>query len=710
MATVKNTILLQDKMTPVLRSIIKSMQSTVDIMAGMDGVSNKAFDGVKRNVQAASDALDDFNRGMDEIPTTSRRVEESISRWKNPLVTAASAIYTFKSVMQGISKVTNVVDEMTQTTARLNLMNDGLQSTQDLQNQIYLSAERSRGSYADTADIVAKLGQRAGDAFSSNMETIAFAENLNKQFIIAGASQQEMASASLQLTQALGSGVLRGEELNAVFESAPNIIQTIADYLDAPIGQIREMASDGQITADIVKNAMLGATDEINKQFESMPMTFGQVMTSIQNSAMMAFQPIFDRLSKLANSEDFQVFIGNITNGLVVVAGILLNLFDLITAVSSFMTEHWSILEPIILGVVTALGLYVGVLTAYNAVQAISNGLKAVATFRETTHAAALKMQTGATFAATAAQYGFNAALMASPITWILIIIIAIITAIFAVVAAINHVTGTSLSALGIITGALAVAGTFIINLVIGVINAIIQFIWTLFVEPFIRIIEWVLNVANGGFNSFGDAVANLIGNIISWFLSLGKVVTKIIDAIFGTNWTAGLSSLQDSVLAWGKNDNAITLDRNAPAIDHRIEYGDAWDSGYAFGEGIQDTISNFSLTDLFDTNIPSPDDYKNPYNIADIADKTKGIADKTKRIADNTKAMKNEVNISEEDIKLLKDVAATEFVNKYTTLRPEMTVQFGDVRETADVNKILEVIEDMVEEAYASALVGEGA
>ena len=703
MATVKNTILLQDKMTPVLKSIIKSMQSTVDIMAGMDGVSNTAFDRVKRNVQAASDALNDFNRGMDEIPTTSRRVEESISRWKNPLVTAASAIYTFKSVMKGISKVTNVVDEMTQTTARLNLMNDGLQSTQDLQNQIYLSAERSRGSYADTADIVAKLGQRAGDAFSSNMEIIAFAESLNKMFVIAGASQQEMASASLQLTQALGSGVLRGEELNAVFEAAPNIIQTIADYLDVPIGQIREMASDGQITADIVKNAILGATDKINKQFESMPKTFGQAMTSIQNNAMMAFRPIFNKLSKLVNSDHFQVMVEGITKTLVFVSGLVMEIFDLVAQVAGFISENWSIIEPIILGAATALGIYVTALLTYNTVQAITNGIQAISAFRASVHAAATMLQTGATFAATAAQHGFNAALLACPITWIILGIIAIIIVIYLAVAAFNKLAGTSVSATGIIMGVLAVAAAFILNTVIGLINAIIQMVWTTFVEPFIGIIEWVLNAVNGGFNSFGDAVANLIGQIISWFLSLGKIVTKIIDAIFGTDWTAGLSSLQDSVLAWGKNENAITIERTAPQIDYRMEYGAAWDAGYAFGEGIEDTLSNFSIGDLFDTNIPSPDDYMNPYDIANIADNTKGIAD-------NTKALKNEVNISEEDIKLLKDVAATEFVNKYTTLRPEMTVQFGDVRETADVNKILEVIEEMVEEAYASALVGEGA
>lgn len=705
MATVSNTITMKDKMTPVLRTIIKSMQTTVDVMAGIDKVSNTAFRKMQRDVQAASDALDQFNNNLDEIPPTSRRVEESISRWKNPLVTAASSIYTIRAAMQEISKITNIADGMTQTTTRLNLMNDGMQTTAELQGMIFQSAERSRGSYAATSDIVAKLGQRAGDAFSSNMEIIAFAENLNKQFIIAGASQQEMASASLQLTQALGSGVLRGDELNAVFESAPNIIQTIADYLDVPIGAIREMASEGQITADIIKMAMLEATDDINAQFESMPMTFDQIWTSIANNALMAFQPIFDRLTELGNNENFQMFVDGLINALVFVAGVVIEIFDLVGQVGSFISENWSILEPLILGAATALGIYVGALLLYNTIQGITNLIQGISTFIAGVHAAALMMQTGATYAATAAQHGFNAALMASPITWVLLIIIAIIAAIFAVVAAINKVTGSSISALGIIIGALTVAAAFIGNLFVTVINFVIDIFAVLW--------NFIATLANFFANVFTDpigAIARLFFDLVDIVLSLLQSLASAIDTIFGSNLSGSVQGWRDSLGGWvddtfGQGVEVMAkMDSSDLHLD-RFEYGSAWDAGYSFGEGIEDTISNFDPSSLFDTNIPNPEDYINPYNanMADIADNTKGIAD-------NTKAMRDEVNISEEDIKLLKDVAATEFVNKYTTLRPEMSVQFGEVRETADVNKILGVIEDMVEEAYASVLVGEGA
>lgn len=199
-------------------------------------------------------------------------------------------------------------DEFSSTATRLNNINDGLQTTDELQKMIFDSAQRSRGSYQDTATIVAKIGSNAKGAFKNTEEMVKFAELLNKQFVIGGATQEEMNSASLQLTQALGSGVLRGEELNAIFESSPNIIQSIADYLGVPIGKIREMAKDGEITADIIKKAMFASTDEINKKFDSMPLTMGQVGTKIKNEILFALKPLMEEFSQFINSVDWEAF------------------------------------------------------------------------------------------------------------------------------------------------------------------------------------------------------------------------------------------------------------------------------------------------------------------------------------------------------------------------------------------------------------------
>lgn len=175
-------------------------------------------------------------------------------------------------------------------------MNDGLQTTDELQSMIMKSANRSRAAYQTTADAVSKMGIMAKDAFSNNDELIKFTELINKQFTIAGTSAAGIDAAMLQLTQAMSSGVLRGEELNSVFEQAPTIIQTIADYLDVPIGKIRDMAADGQITSTIVKNAMLASADEINAKFEAMPMTFAQVWTIAKNIALEAFTPVIQAI------------------------------------------------------------------------------------------------------------------------------------------------------------------------------------------------------------------------------------------------------------------------------------------------------------------------------------------------------------------------------------------------------------------------------
>lgn len=712
MASIRTSIELYDVISSPLLNITDALNMTISAFEEMDSAANSSFDsstfdGVKEHINQANIELEEMEENIRSAEEQQEKMNNSLNKGSGLADGFGKKIFGLVAAyasFRGAEKVLDIADEMNQTTARLNLMNDGLQTTQDLQNQIFLSAQRSRASYADTADIVAKLGQRAGDAFNSNMETIAFAENLNKMFIIAGASQQEMASASLQLTQALGSGVLRGDELNSVFESAPNIIQAIADYMDVPIGAIREMASEGEITADIVKLAMLDASDTINEQFENMPMTFDQIWTSIANNALMAFQPIFDRLTELGNSENFQMFVDGLINALVFVAGIVVEIFDLVGQVGSFISEYWSILEPIILGAATALGVYVGALLLYNTIQGITNLIQGISTFIAGVHAAALMMQTGATFAATAAQHGFNAALMASPITWVLLIIIAIIAAIFAVVAAINKVTGSSISALGIITGALAVAAAFIGNLFVALINFTI--------DIFVVLWNFIAAFANFFANVFNDpvgAVARLFFDLVDTVLSLLQSLASAIDTIFGSNLSGAVQGWRDSLGGWvddtfGKGVE-VMAEMNADDLHlGRFEYGAAWDAGYSFGEGVQDTISNFNPTSLFDTNIPDPGDYTLPYDYESGfgGDSLPGDVGK---IADNTGAMKDAVSMSAEDLKYLRDIAEMETINRFTTaeIKVEMT-NHNNINNEMDLDGVVDYLGEGVEEAMEKA------
>lgn len=261
----------------------------------------KLIDGYTSTIDKIIRKTDDATTKMNKASGSTDNFNNKLNATGNVANTASSGLGKLIGMvasLTAVQKTLSLSDEITQTTARLDLMNDGLQTTKELQDMIFSSAERSRSSYMTTADIVAKLGQRAGDAFGSNQETIAFAETLNKMFVIAGASQQDVASASLQLVQALGSGVLRGEEFNAVFESAPNVMQAVADYMDVPIGKLRDMASEGDITGNIVKNALFAAADETNAKFAEMPMTFGQAWNIIQNNLLQAFLPLMQTIAK----------------------------------------------------------------------------------------------------------------------------------------------------------------------------------------------------------------------------------------------------------------------------------------------------------------------------------------------------------------------------------------------------------------------------
>ena len=637
---------------------------------------NRAVDNM--DVQAANEAYLRLSQtignteryirdNVDEQGRFNREIEEGTNEANELMQTIKGAVTAYATI-QTLSAALNLSDQLTSTTARLNLMNDGLQTTQDLQNMIYLSAERARGSYQATADAVSKLGLMAGDAFSSSEEIIAFMEQVNKQFTIAGTEAAGIDAAMLQLTQAMGSGVLRGEEYNSILEQAPNIIQAIADYMEVPKGQLKDMAAEGLITADIVKAAMFAAADDTNAKFESMPMTFSQIWTSFQNTALMAFQPVLQRMNEIANSEAFQGFVNNAIEALSMVAGIALEIFDLLVGVAEIVGENWSWLSPIIYGVAAALTVYYGAMLLYNAVTGISTAITAAKAFMEKVHAASLAMETGATFAATAAQYGFNAALLACPITWIIILIIALIALFYAAVAAVNKFAGTSVSATGIICGAFMVALAFIGNIFVA--------LWNLVVDVFVLIYNLVATVANFIGNVFTDpigAVCRLFFDLADTVLGILQALASAIDAIFGSNLAGSVQGWRDSLGGWvdetfGKGDEVMAKMNADDMKLGRFEYGAAWDAGYSFGEGIDESIANFDPSSLFDTNVPGAGDY------ADLSNYGAGLAGDVGDIAGNTGAIKDSMDITEEDLKYLRDIAEQEAINRFTTA--EITIE----------------------------------
>ena len=632
MATIRSQMVLNDGMTSVLRKISGALTTTLDAFEQMQRASGQSINSAQ--FAAARSQLVGANTELDKMADNFQKAGSKADGLMGKISGIAAGIASIATVQ----KLVNLSDDVTSAQARLNLLVTDGGSVDELEAKIMASANRSRSAYLDTASAVAKLGLNAGNAFDHDMDqVIAFMEQVNKQFVIGGATAQEQSNAMVQLTQAMAAGALRGEELNSILDSAPGIARAIEQYMGVAEGSIKEYAAEGKVTAQVVKNALFSVADETNAKFESMPMTWAQVWTMMSNIALQALEPVLTFINWLANNIE--------------------------------------IIGPLVLGVAAALAVYL----------------------------IATKGVAAATKVWTAVQTAFNAVMALNPVFLIIMGIILLIALIYAVVAAVNRVTGASTSATGIICGAVLVLAAIIGNTVIGLLNAIIQFIWSIFVEPFLGIIEWILNVCNGGFNSFGDVVANLIGNIISWFLSLGKVVTKIIDAIFGTDWTGGLNALQDKVLAWGKNEKSITLDREAPTIDHRFEYGDAWSKGYDFGAGVENKIGGmFNMGDGGGFDMSSMMGDGGGFDMSSMMGDVGSIAGDTGSIADS-------LSVTDEELEYLRDIAERDAINRFTTaeVKIDMTGMTNKIDGSADIDGIITELTDGFTEALVTAAEG---
>lgn len=676
-----------------LNQAIQEQNSLNQAMQNMDvSAANDAYLRLSQTVgnteRYIRDNVDEQGRFNQEVSAGTQQANELTNTIKR-------AVAAYVSI-QTVGKALNISDELVQTTSRLNMMNDGVQTTAELVNMVYAAAQDARGSFSQMADVVARFGNNAKDAFSSSEEVVAFADLIQKQMTIAGASTQEAANAELQLSQALGSGVLRGDELNSIFEQAPNLIQNIADYLDVPIGKIREMAADGELSADVVKAAIFSAADDINSKFNEMPMTWGQMWQSMQNTALIAFQPVLQRLNDLANSEAFQTFIQGAIEAMATLANILLNVFDLAVSIGTFIGDNWSIIAPIVYGIVAALTAYI----AISAIVAAINGVMAIA---EGVKAAAQMMATGATFAETAAQQGLNAALMACPLTWIIMLILALIVVIFAVCNAIAKMTGIANSGFGVITGG---------------VNVVIQFFKNLGLT--------VANIALG----IGNAIAALASNMMtafhnaicsvqSWFYNLLSTALSVIEGIcsalnklpFVEFDYSGISSAADDYAA--KASEAAGNKEDYQSISDAFNEGfttfdafqdgwasDAFNAGAAWGDGIADKVSNFSLSDVFgQTDIPNVGDYTSGFNDA-IANS--GVGDSIGNIDDNTGKIRDSLEVSEEDLKYLRDIAEQEAINRFTTaeINVDMSGMQNTVNSGDDIDGFMTKLTDSVNEA----------
>lgn len=718
MASITTGIQLADNFTAPLMNIISSVNLAVSAFGTMDqamsnDVDTSSLEAARNELNQASLAAQELNQTIQQTygpiqdnENEQNKFNQSIHNGvaeSSKLTDSVKGLIRAYATMQTAKRIIGASDELVQTTSRLDMMNDGLQSTQDLFNMVYIAANDARGSLTDMASVVARFGNNAKDAFSSSAEVVQFANLIQKQMTIAGASTQEAANAELQLSQALGSGVLRGDELNSIFEQAPNLIQNIADYLNVPIGKIREMAADGELSAGVVKAAVFAAADDINTNFASMPMTWGQMWTKFQNDATMAFQPVLQRLNELANTDGFQTFATNAVNDLAVVAQITLDAFEKIGDMATFVSDNWSLISPVIYGVVAALAVYAAYLGIVKGIEIASAAASATSAVGKGLLAAATWVATSATWAEITAQEGLNAAMYACPIVWVLMLVIALVASIYLITAALNKAAGTSYSAMGAICGAFATAGAVIGNAVVVLINFVI--------DIFVTLWNFIAIFANFFGNVFNDpigSIARLFFGLVDTILSLLETVASAIDTIFGSNLADSVSGWRDSLGGWvddtfGKGDEVMAQVDASQYHVERFDYDNAFDSGYNFGKGIDDKISNFNLSDLFgSTNIPDSKDYPNALANSQMASDVADTAKNTGKTADSLSA-------TSEDLKYLRDIADREYVNRFTTAEIKVSmVNHNKVDSNMDLDGVTEHLRSRIEEEMNAVAEGE--
>lgn len=634
MATVSSSLALQDRFTATIN---KAIQGSNRLLKVMEQIDQKDLDvNLRRQFSAALQAekannaeLEKMVKNLNNAGNAADPLADAMSRVKGALL-GAGAVYSAQRVLQ-------LADSMTTTRARLDLVIEGMNeagtTADQLQQRIMQSANRSRASYLDTADAISKMGIMAGDAFGSTDELVQFTELINKQFTIAGASAEGQSAAMLQLTQAMSSGVLRGEELNSIFEQAPTIIQTIADYLDVPIGRIRDMAANGEITAEIVKNAMLSSADEINRKFESMPYTYSQVWTMAQNILMDSFQPVL----------------------------------QIIGAGAQLIVDNWGTIEPVFWGLAAA-------------------GLA---------YAVALGIQTTATWIATGAARTFFATLLTNPLLWIALVIGVVVAAIYQWVQAVGGLEnawaiamdyiryGTDLTAYGISYGI-----TWVLNsldrMELGAATLSTNF-QNFMGDMRAGALTQLQELANGGIG--------IINDFISTLNKIPGVSIDLIDQLtFGT-----IAGLENEA---AKQQRSADLAAKTQAVNDRIS---SRDTALATQKATLESAHAARRAENASRVAAAAEKAASDSLLSAAGGAGASQLDSIGKVGEVGK-INSDVNIADEDLQLMKDVAEMRYVQNFVTLTPTVAMN-AQVSERVDIDELTGRVADvLIEEVAAGA------
>lgn len=700
---------LYNNMSTVLQGVVNSMNLVISSARGVEDATGAMFDSsildsAQVELNKLGDKIGELQSDIENNAKANAKFNRSLSegtdiasKLRSYIMKIGGAYLSF----QGVKNLVGLSDELTGIDTRLNLIKDRQNTVFSLQEKIYESAQRSRGEYQVTADVVSKLGMQAKNAFKGNDELIAFSEQLNKNFVISGTEAEGIRSVMYNLTQAMATGVLRGQDLNSVMSNAPAILEHVADYLGTDISQIRKLAEEGSLTADVIKNALLASAEDTNKKFEEMPMTFAQIGNRIKNTFIKNIEPVAVRLNKLFNSEAFSKATDGIIRGIVSVTNVLSGTLGIIIPMFSFMAENWEWLKYVIFGLV-------GVIALYRAEMFLTDVAHKVVAGSAGILSVAYGLLHGQTLAATLAQQGFNVALLSSPIFWIPAIIIVIITLLNLLIAHINKVQGKSLSTVGVICGIIAVAISFILNILIGLYNAVVERVAGV-VNLVISFAEFLINV----FKHPVSTIKALFADVFNFILSGFKTVAQVIDTVTGSNLSGAIGNLQAKTDEWKnkqRDDGYKKLGRiNADDKKaDRISYESAFTKGHDFGKNIVNSVKDkFNLNKNGANNLGAPMNFdmglQDPMglggkDLGDINKNTKGIKDK----------LDGGVKFENEDLTYLREIATQRALNQISLDKISIDVHnsFGDVHENVDLdgweNGLVEGLKEAVNQSVS--------
>lgn len=687
--SIQSTISLMNNVTPALTSIVNSMNMVIatayDInkatgeMVNLSSI-NAAKESLARatvEIEQMANATNLVEKEHQKYNLTASKSEGLLGGLKGKVLGLASA---YAGVM-GVRKLIEFGDELTNINARLNLIKSNSESLRDVQAMIFNSATNARGNYQAMADSVSKLGSLAGDAFNGTAEIVKFTELLNKNFKIGGAGLQEQTAAMYQLTQAMGSGRLQGDEFRSIMENAPLLAQSIAKSMGVGMAELRKMSSEGKITSDVIKRALFESADEIENKFRQMPKTFADIKTDIFNKLTMQLSAPLERLNKFANSSTFINFVNEVATGVGVLANVVGAGIELSINGFTLLSNVIDDVKYPLLGLIAVIGLYNGLVGVMSFLEGANAAIKALHAKETVSLTLAQKMYALATGKATLAQVGLDTALLSSPIFWIPAAIIAIITVLVMVINHINKTKNTSISAIGVVTGALNVGLAFIGNLFVGFGNNVLMTIETV-INAFIAFAEFLVNV----FNHPLESIVKLFFDTFSAIVGMIKSVAGVIDAVLGTDISGDLSNFQsdlDKKVNSMMSKDRITLERAEITKLERFDYGRAYNHGYNLGASVEESLKN-KFNEL--TGKSMIDNLLNKGQIIDplsqIADNTKGIDDKL-----------NKIDWENNNLSGLKGLMETRAINDLSKeIVLQVTNEFnGNVNSNVDMDKLLD-------------------